>query len=294
VSLLEEYRRSLKAVDVEEAVDLAVYRPLGFLLVKAVYKTSVTPNQISLFSILIGLLAGLGYGLGRRSTVVAGAVLLAFSIVLDCADGQLARLKKNGTRFGRLLDGLVDYSVNLSVCLGLAVGLAPETHRWRWALLLLATVATYIVHSAVLDYYRGRFIEAVLGTESEGEDEVYRSVREELAAVRETRGRMFRKAFLKLYLRYCELQKRLAFRRREEPFRSGVEAEEYRKRNKAVMRGWTFLGGSTANTWFIAMSLAGRIDLFFWGIIVAANVWAVLMYLLQAWIDRRMAVEAVS
>jgi len=294
LSLLYEYRRSLKIIEVEEPVDLAVYRPLGFLLVKAIFRTSITPNQITVFSIFVGLLAGLGYGLGRRSTIVAGALLLAFSIVLDCADGQLARLKKNGTRFGRLLDGLVDYAVDLSVCIGLAVGLAPDVHRWKWVLLLLAVAATYIVHSAVLDFYRSRFIDAVEGPSVQSDDEVYRSVLEELAALGTARKRTARKIFLKMYLRYGEMQKRLTFRKADAGSVSGIDPDEYRRRHKAAMRGWSWLGGSTANTLFIVSTLAGRIDLFFWGIIVAANLWAVIMYVVQARIDRTAAREAVT
>jgi hypothetical protein len=60
------------------------------------------------------------------------------------------------------------------------------------------------------------------------------------------------------------------------------------------MRGWSFLGASTANTWFIISTLVGRVDLFFWGLIVVGNIWAVGMYAYQAWVDRRIAREAVA
>ncbi|MBM3312416.1 MAG: CDP-alcohol phosphatidyltransferase family protein [Candidatus Aminicenantes bacterium] len=294
MSLVAEYRRSLKAVEVEEPVDLVLYRPLGFLVVKAVYKTPVTPNQITVFAVFIGLLAGLCYGSGRRSGAVAGALLLAFSIVLDCADGQLARLKKNGTRFGRILDGLVDYIVDISVCVGLGIGMAPENNLWRWVLLLLALAATYVVHSAVLDYYRARFIDAVQGTTTHLEDEDYRSVEEELAKLRAAGGRPGRKLFLGLYLRYCEMQKRLTVRKNDASGLAKQDPEAFRRRNRAAMRGWSFLGGSTANTLFVVATLAGRIDLFFWGVIVLGNIWAVGMYAYQASVDRRIAREAVS
>ena len=289
MSLLAEYRRSLKLIEVEEPVDLAVYRPLGFLLVKAIYRTSITPNQITIFSILVGILAGLGYGFGRRETVVAGAVLFAFSIVLDCADGQLARLKKNGTSLGRLLDGMVDYLVGISVCAGLAVGSAPEGHLLRWALLLAGVAASYIVHTIALDYYRNRFMDVVQGSTTYLEDEDVRAFREELAVLNERKGRSFRKALLRLYLRYCGLQKRVTPQKIGGSAVSRIGPEVFRRRNAPALRGWTFLGGSTWNTWFILMTLFGRIDLFFWGVLVVSNIWAVIMYLVQSRIDRRLA-----
>ena len=294
MSFVEEYRRSMKAAEVEETVDLAVYRPLGFLVVKAVYKTSITPNQITLFSVFVGLLAGLCYASGRRPAVVAGALLLAFSVVLDCADGQLARLKKNGTRFGRILDGLVDYIVGLSVCIGMWIGLAPEDNLWKWVLLLAAVIASQIIHSALVDYYRARFIDAFQGTTTHLEDEDYRSVEKDLANLRAAGGKPFRKLSLRLYLRYCRMQKRLTVRNSDSTELAKLNPEGFRKLNRAAMRGWSFLGASTANTWFIISTLVGRVDLFFWGLIVVGNIWAVGMYAYQAWVDRRIAREAVA
>jgi phosphatidylglycerophosphate synthase len=294
LSLLAEYRRSLKHVDVEEPIDLVLYRPAAFAIVKVLYRTSITPNQITFSSIFVGLLAGVCFGFGHRAAVAAGAALFALSIVLDCADGQLARLKRNGTRMGRILDGLVDYFVDLSVCIGLAVGLAPEGDPVKWILLLTAVAASYIVHSAVLDFYRNRYLEIVQGSAANTEDEDARGFREEIAALRKEKGRRVRKALLRLYLDYLEIQKRLTLRKRGDPNPARLDPEEFLRRNRAALRGWTFLGGSTANTWFILTVLIGRLDLFFWGIIVVANVWAAIMLVVQSRIDHRLAQEAVT
>ena len=42
--------------------------------------------------------------------------------VLDCSDGQLARIKKNGTSVGRLLDGIADYIAAIAIYAGIAIG----------------------------------------------------------------------------------------------------------------------------------------------------------------------------
>lgn len=291
MSLLSEYRRSLKLVEVEEPVDLVVYRPSAFLLVKAIYRTPITPNQITLFSILVGVLAGLGYGFGRRGTVLAGAALYAFSIVLDCADGQLARLKRNGTPLGRLLDGLVDYIVGFSVFVGLAVGFAPHGRGLRWAFLLAGLAVSYISHTISLDFYRNRFTDVVQGVTDDGEDGDLRRFREKLAALDGRRGLSFRRGLIRWYVRYCELQKKVTLQKKSAAALAGVDRELFRRRNKAAMRGWTWLGGSTWSTWLILSTLLGRIDLFFWGVMVVSNVWAVIMYVIQKGVDRRLAGE---
>ena len=123
----EEYKKSLKMREVEEIFDLYIYRPLAFLLVRAVYKTKITPNNITFIAILMGLTAGYFYSLGKPVYFKAGAIFyLAFNI-LDCSDGQLARLKKNGNHIGRLIDGIGDYIATLAVYIGIAFGFVSKS-----------------------------------------------------------------------------------------------------------------------------------------------------------------------
>ncbi|MDT8324097.1 MAG: CDP-alcohol phosphatidyltransferase family protein, partial [Bacteroidota bacterium] len=124
MKLLDEYLSSLKMKEVEEFFDLVFYRPLAFLFVKAIYGTSLTPNQITLLSMLCGVLGGVAFGIGGTTALLAAAALLVVYDVLDCSDGQLARLKQNGTRIGRILDGVADYVVATAVYLGMGFGFA--------------------------------------------------------------------------------------------------------------------------------------------------------------------------
>ena len=58
--LVEEYKRSLKMPEAEEVFDLIFYRPLAFVFVKLVYRSPVTPNQVTLLSMIAGLIAAIG------------------------------------------------------------------------------------------------------------------------------------------------------------------------------------------------------------------------------------------
>ena len=42
-------------LEVEEILDLIIFRPPAFLLVKSIYKTSISPNQITWLSLLFGV-----------------------------------------------------------------------------------------------------------------------------------------------------------------------------------------------------------------------------------------------
>ena len=49
------YRQSLKSPDVEETVDLYVHRPLAYVMARALLNTPVSPNFITLCSLVAGL-----------------------------------------------------------------------------------------------------------------------------------------------------------------------------------------------------------------------------------------------
>src|SRR2546427_8861840 len=95
---------------VEEWLDLRFFRPIGIRIARALYPTGISPDQVTLWSLLIGLVAGHLFVYQDRWIDVIGFVLFVVSDVFDSADGQLARLRGTSTRFGRALDGISDRS----------------------------------------------------------------------------------------------------------------------------------------------------------------------------------------
>jgi phosphatidylglycerophosphate synthase len=283
-ALSREYIRSLKRPDVEEWADLFLFRPLAFLLVKAIYRTNVTPNQLSVFSVMLGVAAGILIGTGGPATAVPGAALLFLSIVVDCADGQLARLKNNGTPLGRLVDGAIDY-VGIAVYLGLGFGFAAVSSRpIRWWVLILAAAGANILHSIVFDYYRNRYLAYVHGVSSALTDTI-REFRAEYKRLARKPGQGVRRRFIRLYLGYTAFQRKLS----RDPMTLGpVDAELFRRENKLAMRLWTFLGSSTQGILLIAAISLDRLDLYLWMMIVVLNIGMVALFLGQAGVDRRL------
>jgi hypothetical protein len=128
-------RKGFKPRTVEEPIDYYWHRPLAGLLVDAIKSWPITPNQVTLASGVVSLLAGVVMGLGAplgKWLSVVGGFLLLFSIVLDCADGQLARLRGTSSPVGRILDGLMDAVAPLSVMHGLAFLLASFGYSYWW------------------------------------------------------------------------------------------------------------------------------------------------------------------
>ncbi len=102
------YRSSKKKQDINWFTEW-VARPPAALVVYAVKGTPITPNQVTFASAVIaaGACAMFVFLPGWR-WLVAAALVFEFSFVLDCADGQLARLKKVASPLGHLLDFLMD------------------------------------------------------------------------------------------------------------------------------------------------------------------------------------------
>ncbi|TAK56730.1 MAG: CDP-alcohol phosphatidyltransferase family protein, partial [Bacteroidetes bacterium] len=157
--LLETYRRSLKMPAAEEFFDLIFYRPAAYLCVLGFAKTPVTPNQITILSLIAGCIAAYELSFGTYGAYIAAGICYATANILDCADGQLARIKKNGTPLGRLVDGIADYISSIAIFLGIGFGLGTAgTSQW-W--LVVAAGVSSALHAIKFDDVQGRFIAIV-------------------------------------------------------------------------------------------------------------------------------------
>ncbi len=110
--------------------------PISSLLVKL----PVTPNQVTLFGLVIGAAAGWLFSRGDYVSGLVGGILLAFTAIWDCCDGDVARIKFMESDFGETLDTACDNIINVFIFLGIAFG-AAKIHGWGYALtpfLLLA------------------------------------------------------------------------------------------------------------------------------------------------------------
>ena len=288
MKLLDDYFSSLKCIYVEELVDLIFNRPLSYLLVKLFYPFPITPNQISFMALLVGIGGGISFALGTPGGFFWGAVLFGLASVIDCADGMIARLKKNGTLNGRLIDGLVDYMVTISVFFGLVIGLSKATASGQmdlplnpWLLVSLAG-ASFIAHAAITDKYRNRYEAHVLGKPISPQQEIEKFSRE-LERLRGQKWRFVDKALIMIYLKYSALQSGKG----AQPV-VGPRPRDFHKYNKYLVMMWNLAGSSTHIALVVVAMLLKRPMIFFFYCIVLANLWIVFMFGLQAVIDRKL------
>lgn len=104
-------------------VDTWFNRPLGRLLSRMLIHTPVSPNQVSVFAILVGVASGWFFALGSYQDAVMGAILLQLSASIDCVDGDIARIVFKESALGKWLDIIGDQIVHIAVFAGIGIGL---------------------------------------------------------------------------------------------------------------------------------------------------------------------------
>ncbi|MEU3163366.1 CDP-alcohol phosphatidyltransferase family protein [Streptosporangium sp. NPDC006930] len=163
----------LAEVDENEArLDAAVKSDDGFFatyavsswsrhLLKPIAGLGLTPNAVTGISVGLAALAAVWFSEGTRPGLIAGAVLLYLSFVLDCVDGQLARYTRTFSPLGAWLDATFDRVKEYAVYLGLAVGYAAGTDvadgpDGIWALAVAAMILQMLRHMIDFSYAGAR------------------------------------------------------------------------------------------------------------------------------------------
>lgn len=117
-------------------IDRALHRPLARPLICVLLPTSVSPNAVTLASAAIGVAGGLLVGSAGLRGVLAGALALVASGVLDCVDGELARRRGASSRLGHVLDVAGDTLVHVALLAGIAHRLARTGAPPDWPVLI--------------------------------------------------------------------------------------------------------------------------------------------------------------
>ncbi len=98
-------------------------------------KTSITPNHITVFWIMMQLAGSFLMIYGTYRSNVIGVLLYVGAALLDYVDGQIARIKKISTYQGLFLEDLGIYFGSPIFMLCFSIGVAHSTADYRYLLL---------------------------------------------------------------------------------------------------------------------------------------------------------------
>ena len=130
-----------------------VERPVSLRISRLLAPSAITPNQMSLVSIAVGLSAGPFFLSPRPLLQTIGALLFLAHSILDGCDGELARLKFQQSRFGGVLDFWGDNVVHVVIFGCMAVGWSFSAGA-AWPLVLGAAAVLGTLGSAGFVYWR--------------------------------------------------------------------------------------------------------------------------------------------
>ncbi len=128
-------------------VDRFLNRPLGRYLSKILIHTSFSPNQVSIVSTIVGIFSGWFFA---DRHFISGALLLQLSAIIDCVDGDLARVLYKESRLGKWLDLVGDQFVHIAVFAGIGLGLARSDPRSPALALGVSAVVGVIISFALI------------------------------------------------------------------------------------------------------------------------------------------------
>lgn len=150
----KDFEASLKSLETENFLDVRFYRKIGYKIAFLLKNTGITPNAITIISIFFGVTAGILFYPENILLNLLGIFLLICANILDCVDGQLARLTGIKSIVGRILDGIAGDFWFIAIYIAIAMRL--EHHipsAWAWTLASLAG-ASNLVQSNITDYYK--------------------------------------------------------------------------------------------------------------------------------------------
>jgi phosphatidylglycerophosphate synthase len=131
-----ELRPIAQSVKTDQRLTYRAFRAVSIRLTWALLHTDVTPNQVTVVSLLV---AGAGLvlaGADAPGVALAGSALLLLYHLLDRVDGEVARARQHFSLVGVYLDNAGHYVTGAGVLVAAGFRLAAGSSQPRWVLLL--------------------------------------------------------------------------------------------------------------------------------------------------------------
>ena len=236
------YAASLKPPEVEEPIDRLVHRPIAYVVARLCFPLPVSADHVTLASIVVGLTGAALMHTSFPGHQLAAAGCVFGATILDCADGQLARMRGKSSVFGRMLDGTADMFVTLGVGFGAAyfcvrqgAALLPA-HGWVpyvLAPLTFGALLTSSWHTSYFDHFKNVWMRCTNPRFTDADDAA--STRRDYEAHVAEPKPLYRRFAWRLYVSYCETQEKL-FRTFDPQTRPLGQIPPYSLENEAIYR----------------------------------------------------------
>ena len=133
---------------IDTRLDVMFHRRLSRPLTRLALALGLSANQVSILSLLVGLLSVWSFWHATPWSALGGLILYAAAVVLDHSDGEVARLTHSESRLGEWLDVTSDTVIH--ALLVVAMGATAQARAGRAGIGLGALAASGVVVSAMI------------------------------------------------------------------------------------------------------------------------------------------------
>jgi len=120
-------------------------------------ETGLTPNMVSVVTLLCSALAGALFATGTYAYALAGSAVSWVACMLDGVDGELARAKFQATEFGAWLEMVGDYLYYVFVFMGMSLGLYRRSQNRVWLAVGAGCIFAVVVSFALVALLKRKF-----------------------------------------------------------------------------------------------------------------------------------------
>ena len=119
---------------------------LAVLLAQPIGRLGVSPNAVTTFGLLMGLLAGYLFSIGDQAISNWAAVVFVYAVFNDHVDGAVARFTGKSSKFGAMYDHVGSGASYVAMFVGVGYGLREgEIGVWAVPLGLAAGISVTLI-----------------------------------------------------------------------------------------------------------------------------------------------------
>lgn len=146
---IKEIRERYQPTRKNEPLNHQPFFWLSPYITKLLFKTRITPNQVSLFWIILATLGFILIAFGHYSLAILGVIIYHVAQIFDYVDGELARAKNKKTIGGMYLDDLAQVLHRSLFLLVVGIGLYNSGSHILYLYLALITSLIFMFDSSM-------------------------------------------------------------------------------------------------------------------------------------------------
>ncbi len=143
-SLVKSEKTGLKPAYFDGIISRMLNRKISTRISAFLAGTGITPNQLTVLSFLLSLVASALFIINTRLSVVFAGILTQIHSIFDGCDGEIARLKFIESKYGAWLDGVLDRYADFAIIFSITYPLVQDNPSYM-VLGFFGALATFMI-----------------------------------------------------------------------------------------------------------------------------------------------------